>query len=467
MSALEPLHRAGYVLRSLRPWRRRLLAFGCLVVVLFSCVGLLQHHYLHASFLRKVDHELHGWASEVAKEVAYKDKWDLADYRQRASVFAPMWWIIARDGLVVDIMGLTPNVFKHVQLVDGFKPGSPRTIKTTIGESWRVLGKTIDGGVAVVGIPFPTDNTQADAKLAGTLDQFGTTLAEAESVHERHVDRDIDFAVIATNGGLVNASGGVPLTTALVDLPIALDAESATTIDEGARSYRLLSLPIRDASDRTVGAIMVPKDITSELQALADQDRFNVILVIGSLTFIMLLALGFVARELRRYRHTPTIEEALKVGESKTVEFKSTYQWDPDRGVVLPERRLVILKAISGFLNADGGTLYIGIAEDSSGRPYVCGLAKDLDYVSGNMDKLRRDLVQLVAARVGSQYAPCIAEHVESVGDAVCWIVSVQRAPEPAFVRWQDWKKFYVREGPRTADLDNESTYRYIKNRWG
>jgi hypothetical protein len=251
------------------------------------------------------------------------------------------------------------------------------------------------------------------------------------------------------------------------DLPLTLDIESATTLKVGERSYRLLSLPIRGTSDRPVGAIVVPKEITGELQALADQDRFNIVLVVGSLAFSVLAALGFAARELWRRRDIPTVAEALKVGESKTVEFKSAYQWDPDKGTALPDKRLVILKAIAGFLNADGGALYIGIGEDKSGRPYVCGIERDLEIFSGNMDKLRLDLSHLIASRVGAQFSPCIADHVETIRDNVCWIVSVQRAPKPVFVRWHDSKKFYVREGPRTADLDNESTYNYIRNRWG
>jgi hypothetical protein len=435
--------------------------------VLFAGVGLLQHEYVHTSFLRSVDRELAGWASEVATGVTYKERWDLADYRERASIFAPRWWIIARDGLVVDIAGLEPNVFKQVKLVGESKLGSPTTVVSSIDESWRILGKRIDGGLAVVGIASPTDLTEADATLAAALDRFGTSLAEAAHVREREVESEVDFAVIATSGALVRASGGVPLMTNRGDLPLTLDIESATTLKDGERSYRLLSLPIRGTSDRPVGAIVVPKDITRELQALADQDRFNIVLVIGSLAFSVLAALSFAVRELWRRRDTPTVEEALKVGESKTVEFKSAYQWDPDKGVALPDKRLAILKAVAGFLNADGGTLYIGIGEDKSGRPYVCGIEKDLEIFSGNMDKLRLDLSHLIASRVGAQFSPCIADDVETIRDNVCWIVSVQRAPKPAFVRWQDWKKFYVREGPRTADLDNESTYHYILNRWG
>jgi hypothetical protein len=35
-----------------------------------------------------------------------------------------------------------------------------------------------------------------------------------------------------------------------------------------------------------------------------------------------------------------------------------------------------------------------------------------------------------------------------------------------AFVRWKDKPHFYVREGPRTSELNVESAAQYIKNKW-
>lgn len=57
-------------------------------------------------------------------------------------------------------------------------------------------------------------------------------------------------------------------------------------------------------------------------------------------------------------------------------------------------------------------------------------------------------------------------DHIETVDGEICWVIAVDRSPEPAFVRWKDRKWFFVREGPRTTGLDNEGTYRYITNRW-
>jgi len=97
----------------------------------------------------------------------------------------------------------------------------------------------------------------------------------------------------------------------------------------------------------------------------------------------------------------------------------------------------------------------------------VCGLDHDLKTMGGNVDKMRRDLTQFLAARIGTEFALCIGDRVEDVDGMLCWVVTVKHAPGPAYVQGQDTKKFYVREGPSTADLDVEASHRYIKNKWG
>ncbi len=455
-----------YVLKSIRDSRRQVVLYLLALALVFVAIGVVQHVYVRFKVERTVDQELVGWATQVSAEIAYRDKWDLEDYRQRAAIYAPRWYIVASDGLIVDIEGLFPGVFGRVEPITESIVGSPQTVVSSIGESWRLLGKRIDGGLALVGMASPKDIAGADKTLAANLAQFGSNLRQAASVRERQIDQDVDFAVLNSAGVLVNASGGVPLKTDIRKLPTVFDRSSSATITGDGHAIRLVSEPIRDTQGQPVGVVIVPKDLTLDLHALTDQDRFNALVVTASLALTVALALAFTVRELLRQQNTLTVQEALKVGESKTVEFKSTYRWDPDQGKDVPDRRLVVLKSIAGFLNADGGTLYIGVGEDRSGRPTVCGLKNDLEIMGGNIDKLRRDLTHLTAARIGTQFAPCIADRIDRVQDELCWVVTAKRAPEPAFVRWHDSKKFYVREGPRTADLDNESTYRYIKNRW-
>ena len=133
----------------------------------------------------------------------------------------------------------------------------------------------------------------------------------------------------------------------------------------------------------------------------------------------------------------------------------------------MDEHRFAVLRAVTGFLNADGGTLYIGVEEVKSGPTTIRGIEEDLRLVDGNIDKLRLSLTDQIADRIGDQFSPFITDRIEQVDGKCCWIVAVDPSPQPAFVRWKERKFFFVREGPSTRELDNERTWRYIKNRWG
>jgi hypothetical protein len=238
------------------------------------------------------------------------------------------------------------------------------------------------------------------------------------------------------------------------------------------KPYLLYLEPIRDNTGQEVGTVILPKDMSLERRALRAQDSFNRWVVGLGAMLTCAVALWLVAKELLGQTRKVPLDEALKIGESRTVEFKSTFQWDLRRNQFVEERRLDVLKSIAGFLNAKGGTLFIGVSEET-GPPGPRGLVEDLQYVGGSKDKLQLTLRDLITTRIGPQFSPLITDSLEEMSGQLYWAVTVEGSPEPAFVRWKpagepkEQKKFYVREGPKTSDLDNESTWHYIKNRWG
>ena len=59
--------------------------------------------------------------------------------------------------------------------------------------------------------------------------------------------------------------------------------------------------------------------------------------------------------------------ELIRLGESKTVEFKSTLRWNLREGKKDPTVVThAVLKTIAAFLNTEGGDLLIGVADDGS-----------------------------------------------------------------------------------------------------
>jgi hypothetical protein len=111
-----------------------------------------------------------------------------------------------------------------------------------------------------------------------------------------------------------------------------------------------------------------------------------------------------------------------------------------------------------------------GIEEiKKTGTLVVRGIADDLMLNGDSKDNLQLKLRNLIDHRIGSSFSDYIEEYFERVDgqEQDCLVFVVKPARELAFVLWKDRKRFYVREGPKTSDLDNESTWRYIKNKWG
>src|SRR4051812_11050522 len=70
--------------------------------------------------------------------------------------------------------------------------------------------------------------------------------------------------------------------------------------------------------------------------------------------------------------------ELIAHGESARLEFKSTLRYDLREHKTNKSLEKVVAKTLAGYLNADGGTLLIGVADDGS----IVGLAHDINTLS-------------------------------------------------------------------------------------
>lgn len=160
--------------------------------------------------------------------------------------------------------------------------------------------------------------------------------------------------------------------------------------------------------------------------------------------------------------HRRPVTELVALGESATLEFKSTLQWDVVRNEVNKDLRFSVLKTIAAFLNTAGGTLVIGVEDDG----HVLGLAQDLKTLQSSADRLEQTLMNLVHKHIGAEIAPFIRSRFEEIdGQTVC-VVDVDKASEPAFMRGPRGKEFFVRLGNTTRTLDTEEAVRYIQTNW-
>ena len=161
--------------------------------------------------------------------------------------------------------------------------------------------------------------------------------------------------------------------------------------------------------------------------------------------------------------HEREVEDLIPLGESATLEFKSTLRWDVLRKEVSKHLQHSVLKTIAAFLNSDGGTLIIGVEDDGT----VHGLADDLKTLRDkSVDLFQQTLMNLVQDHVGPEFSGLIRVRFEEVRRKAVCIVDIDKAPLPAFVSSARGKEFFVRLGNTSRSLDSEETVRFIQMNW-
>jgi hypothetical protein len=374
--------RARYVLEALRERKTRLLVALIILTLIFVGLALIQHWFVQSQIYRTTSQELASGAEQIASEIAYADRWELKDYRNSISLPSepPAWYIITRDGHIVDIAGFIPGFFGRVE------PPEDRILKggkTAAEETWHLLQTPVEGGYVILGIVSSKNTPNADAKLKDNAKEFGSTLAEAtalalteeNSIKGRKIDNDVDFAVISSDGELKAAWGGVPLKTDMNALPAPSDHVKHAYY--GGKPYLLYFRPIVDKQHQEIGTIIVPKDMSLEEQALHSQDLFNrwIVGITGALAIATMLVL-MLKYELEKRSLEISLEEALKKGEGQSIEFKSGII---DSGVA---------KVIAAFANTNTGNIFVGV-EDNGG---VSGLREQTPH---ERDQLLRKIRQV------------------------------------------------------------------------
>ncbi|MGL4962467.1 MAG: RNA-binding domain-containing protein [Inquilinus sp.] len=156
----------------------------------------------------------------------------------------------------------------------------------------------------------------------------------------------------------------------------------------------------------------------------------------------------------------PSVAEMVSAGESAAVEFKSTLRTNRHTGEKDAKMELAVLRTIAGFLNQQGGTLIIGIADDGS----PVGVEAD-GFPSE--DKMALHLVNLLKDRLGGQHALHVHPRFDDYDGVRTLIVSCGAAKSPVFVKdGPAAERFFVRYGPSTQELAGGQAQEYIKQRF-
>jgi uncharacterized membrane protein YeaQ/YmgE (transglycosylase-associated protein family) len=197
--------------------------------------------------------------------------------------------------------------------------------------------------------------------------------------------------------------------------------------------------------------------------------RWGTMLGVLGGSILVLLVVNFVMNRLgirKPEEDHLTAAELATAGESHTVEFKQTARWNVHTESRDTKIELVIAKAVAGFLNADGGTLLIGVDDDGK----AVGIDEDLGLMkSPDLDRYQLWLADHLERCLGKTALRGVAVSFENVdGQEVCRL-DVEPSPDPVFLDEPGGSReadMYVRMGNSTRKLLTDEAFEYSKHHW-
>ncbi len=160
-----------------------------------------------------------------------------------------------------------------------------------------------------------------------------------------------------------------------------------------------------------------------------------------------------------------SIADLIASGESARVEFKQTARVNlatkqPDKVI-----ELMVVKSIAGFMNAQGGTLVIGVADDGS----VYGIDKDLKTLGSKQtwDGFELWLTGLLDNALGPTATSRVSVSHEAFDNRTVCRVDVVPGKSPTFVRGgKGDADLYVRLNNSTRLLNTADALEYVRIHW-
>jgi hypothetical protein len=157
------------------------------------------------------------------------------------------------------------------------------------------------------------------------------------------------------------------------------------------------------------------------------------------------------------------VRQQIAHGESATLEFKSTFRWDLREKRVNRSLEAVVLKTLAGYMNAHGGTLLIGVADNGS----IVGLEHDYSALrKPDRDGFEQVLMTSVAGKLGADACQWVQAVFHTVdGRDVCRTI-IRQSKRPVYLREGETPKLYVRTGVSTRELNVQEAIDYTATRW-
>jgi len=211
-----------------------------------------------------------------------------------------------------------------------------------------------------------------------------------------------------------------------------------------------------------LGVVIPEEDLWG---TIADNRQIMLIAIV----FVLLLGSGLAFLIIKRYRRSyrnilhaaepGRIVDLIAAGEGPGLEFKSTMRMNLKSGQNGKEIELAWLKTLVAFMNTDGGTLLIGVADNGE----IIGTEPDQFQ---NDDKCHLHFKNLIKQHIGTEYARYINMKIVPINDKKVMVIQITRSGKPVFLRVRsDEELFYIRSGPASEKLLPSQILRYMESR--
>ena len=159
-----------------------------------------------------------------------------------------------------------------------------------------------------------------------------------------------------------------------------------------------------------------------------------------------------------------TILNRIKKRESSDIELKSSFRYDIRNRKPNPKMEKIIAKTVSAFMNAEGGTLYIGVDDENN----VIGLQEDYQTLKKqNSDgfeiEFRQAIEKYTKNKVANEY---LKIRFHPVGNKEICEVVIAPSSRPVFVYDEGKQECFVRVGNSSKPYDLDEFYEYSKRRF-
>jgi len=271
-----------------------------LFAVVFTIVAALQYLFIRHEIRYTVSEQLEHRADKLLTIMDPNSHLDLAALR-RVPAQSSRFVILASDGTFIDMHDFVRGTVSYADPPAGISYEQPSLVKSSLGEEWHLLARKVKGGLVVVGASTSNSTPDINTRLLETAKQFGDSVGSAMGPVPIE-DADVNFAVLADDGILLEDHGGIPLKVRKTKTPLLFKRDGPILTIAGTPFF-IHKVPVIDQTKHQRGTIAVLTDFALEQETLRDALMFNVAVAVACLLLCGLV----IVIELQR-RGSPTTQ---------------------------------------------------------------------------------------------------------------------------------------------------------------